>query len=783
MALLLDELNPLPFQCMQTKLLTTDLSMRLGPRMKAIRTPGFLIYMGGYMALLFWFKHVDFYHTQFATKGMPVVANNLFRVLFIFYLFWIVYAAGALALRRLGKFSELRTIERLVLRFFAGAGLWHIALLALGYLNSYTVPVAIAITVPALIYAYPDAWRAASRCRHSIFALSTADRHDRIMACCIAVAAALLLIIKGLYPGGGHDYYTHYFYYYQSVIKHAGIWPNEVWYHYYYSKGLGLYFLGMLLTDPLAPQLVTSCFMAVAAAAIYLAAREIAPATNWPVASVFLFVGFYVLTPNWGEFEKQHEFNTALIVGVIWMALRALRTHDRSARIFVAVCGLGIATAIVINTQIGAFYAAVFGIVALVLATLRDFRAATLCAGLSMWVGVVVALILILNYVTTGLPIDQPITRFWDWANVEKLYELGSLPMVLNLYLGTKGLIAEQFPLLSHNSYKLVVQTLRLDLLYPLIWLAAITAVLAFRGRKKERTTPLRNPATSHTLIITAACVLVFVSIALTIGRTQPVSYHRYSTFTVPVIILLGVALWHSTMPFPNTAFFRLQNRWTPLAVVGLCFLILVADTRVFRHLDVPTNPFRFVSGIMSIDDAYSRPTTWSFHSPWGAIYPGARAAYSIVGPRIPIWTFHVHTYCMLPDCTMEAFMSFNMTKRWDEIMFGAPEKAREILQAAGIDYFLFSSELTITDPVPLSKLFSPDHIAENLALRWTDGTTSLLTWPGPDTRPLDEAWLAKYRKSVADLHSFPNSYMDMLRGIYERFYAMPHPWKPIALP
>ena len=750
--------------------------------MKAARTPGFLVYMGGYAALLAWFKLVDVYHAHFATKGLIVVAYNAFRILLIFYLFWIVYAAGALVLRRLDRFSELQTIERLVLAFFAGAGLWHIALLVLGYLNFYTVPVAIAITVPAIIYAYPDAQVAVSRCRHYISSLSTADRHDRIMGCCIAIAAGLLLIIKGLYPGGGHDYYTHYFYYYQSVIKHAGIWPNEVWYHYYYSKGLGLYFLGMLLTDPLAPQLVTSCFMAVAAATLYLAVREIAPATNWPMASVFLFVAFYIVTPYWGEFEKQHEFNTALIVGIIWMTQRALRAQGHSKRGFAVACGLAVATAIIINTQMGAFYAAVFGIVALVLAMLRDFRAGALCAGLSAWAGGLVVLVLVLNYVTTGLPIDQPITRFWPWTDVEKLYTLGSLPMVLNLYLGTKGMIAAQFPLLSRDSLNLIMQTLRLDLLYPLIGLSAITAFLAFRGQKDARTATHRNAATTYTLVISAVCVVVCVAIALSIGRAQPVSYHRYSTFVVPVVILASVALWHVALR-PGTMVFRLQTRWTPLLVAALCVLVLVRDNRLYHHVDIPANPFRFAGGVLSIDDAYSRPPAWPPHAPWGAIYPGSRSAYAIVGQRTPIWTMHIHSYCMLPDCTMEAFISFNMTKRWDRIMFGSPEEAREILQAAGINYFLFSSELGIADPIPRSRLFSPDNIANNLALRWTDGTTSLLTWPGPDTRPLDEAWLAKYRKSVADLHSFPNSYVDALRGIYEGFYAMPHPWKPIALP
>ena len=180
--------------------------------MQAAHTPGFLIYMGGYAAMLAWFKLADVYHSYFAAKGLIVVSYNVFRVLFIFYLFWIVYAAGALALRRLGKFSELQIIERLVLGFFAGAGLWHVALLALGYLNLYTFPVAIVITVPAAIYAYPDVRDRPRRDFAAIF-----SRYGRPIGTIASWRAAspsppaLLLIIKGLYPGGGHDYYTHYF--------------------------------------------------------------------------------------------------------------------------------------------------------------------------------------------------------------------------------------------------------------------------------------------------------------------------------------------------------------------------------------------------------------------------------------------------------------------------------------------------------------------------------------------------------------------------------------------
>src|SRR5215211_760471 len=105
----------------------------------------FLAYVAGYCALVAWFKWVDVYHAHFAAAGPLVLTYNAFRVLFIFYLFWIVHAAGALLLRAVagntGK--SVSPLEHLALSFFAGAGVWHVALLALGYLNLYTVPVAV----------------------------------------------------------------------------------------------------------------------------------------------------------------------------------------------------------------------------------------------------------------------------------------------------------------------------------------------------------------------------------------------------------------------------------------------------------------------------------------------------------------------------------------------------------------------------------------------------------------------------------------------------------------
>jgi hypothetical protein len=107
----------------------------------------------------------------------------------------------------------------------------------------------------------------------------------------------LIAVGKGLFPGGGHDYYTHYFPYYLEVVKNHNIWPNDVWYHYYYSKGSGLIFLSMLLTDPLSPQVVTMVFFTVSAVVVYCLLRKMTGSTMCANGCV-LYLAAFVWTPD-----------------------------------------------------------------------------------------------------------------------------------------------------------------------------------------------------------------------------------------------------------------------------------------------------------------------------------------------------------------------------------------------------------------------------------------------------------------------------------------------------
>ena len=126
--------------------------MRAGQICKCLPT---LLFTTGYACVLLWFYGVDVYHKHFSETGPLVLAHNFFRVLFIFYLFWMVHAAGTFLLQLVAKnLAGDGPLDRLALGFFAGTGVWHLALLVLGYFNLYTWTVAVAITLPVVALSY-----------------------------------------------------------------------------------------------------------------------------------------------------------------------------------------------------------------------------------------------------------------------------------------------------------------------------------------------------------------------------------------------------------------------------------------------------------------------------------------------------------------------------------------------------------------------------------------------------------------------------------------------------
>ena len=745
---------------------------------------GFVAFVGGYLLLIVWFKAVDVYHLHFATAGPLVVAYNAFRVLFAFYLFWIVYGAGAVVSRAVAgsTWRGLGILDRLALGSFAGAGVWHIVLLILGYAKAYTFPLLLALTLPVLALSFRDVAGTVLELRTWFATRRPRDAAMIVVGTIVVLSAITLLIVKGLYPGGEIDYFTHYFYYYLTVIERGDVWPNEVWYHSYYSKGAGLFFLGMILTDPLAPQLVTACFMAAAALVVHQMARRVAPGTPWPLVCVAVFLAAYIYTPTWAQFEKQHELNAALVIAIAWLSAQALAADARDRTLWLTASALTIVAAVLISTPTAIFVGTVFGMLALVLLLMRRPIQALLCVGLAAVAGLMLVSMLAINYVTTGLIDDRGLHALWRFADIEKLDRWNALANAIVLYWGRLGLQAEGVS--AHGIIRFLIYSLRLDLLYPLLIAGIVIAIAAMRVRLRTGTWagPIKTP---YQTAILAAMVLVSLAIGLTAGRGEQISFFRYSSYTVAVVILLAISLGSLPVASTQTWLARvMHDRRTALIALALTLATIVvaaSDRRRFFDAVLP-RAWHFATGTYSLDMAYTRQVGWP-NKPWGAIYPGARGAHAAAGPRTRIWSLHATSFCMLPDCRIESVDSFTLGAGWADVMFGSPEDARAALQASGHNYFLFSSELRVDDYLPRSPLFSPDNIGRYFGIRWTDGTTTLLTWLGADTAPLDQDWIATYRRAVEQspvVQSFP---YDDMKAIFARLAAMPRPWRALDLP
>jgi hypothetical protein len=678
-----------------------------------------------FTAVVLWFNVADFYHRNFFDRGAVVLVDNLIRIAFLLVLAWTVYAPGAaVAALLLPETRSLPMAERGVLGFAIGAALWHVLMMILGVAGLYYRSIMIGIVAVVLL----------ASCRHFAAICRTIQVKDlsrgaRASIVMIAIAGIWLLVVQGLYPGGGGDYYTHYFYYYLEAIQQHGLAPNDVWYHYYYSKGYGLVFLGMLLTDPEAPALVTWLCVIFAAVAMAVLANRIAPGSLWPGCVAGLYLLFYLVCISnrlAGHFQKGHEPVAAFIV---LMAVALCLARGQFTRAWMAVaasCGVTVA---ILAQPFGAVLAFYFAGWAL----LR--RKMMWQAGLSAAaIGGTVTAMLALNYWETGLANDQGGFEFLlRFADIERLDRWGVLPQIVTT-VWIRDNYAGEVPGWDVALTTMPHYFLRLDQLWVFL---AMAAGLLLAARQKR----VPDQGAAVVIGVMGSLAALFAAIGIVAGRPQPGSFERATSFFFPLLMLLAMAvcIWGS------------PARWTRPFRDGMQPLLLTIGTLLVwagtadwpqRVARVSDNGLRFFTGRYSLAEAYDRQQGGR---ELGGINPQALAASRQVPPGTAIWATTVYAYCMAPNCRMESVYSFKQSARLDEILTAPPQRGRELLQAAGINYFLVLSNVALVDLLPYSPLFSPDTIGDCLALKWTDGSAFLLTWKGPDTTPLTPEFYKTY--------------------------------------
>ena len=715
------------------------------------------VLLGGFIGVVLWFDQVDFYHKHFFDTGAIVFADNVMRIVFVGMFSWLIYAPGAAVAALVTTPAErvaLSPAERAVLGFGIGVGIWHVVMLILGVLDLYYRSALAGLCFVVLIVSSRHfAHVAVAGCR-ALADRFTALRQRRaspqeVGAILIVVVAAWLLLRRGLFPGGSGDYYTHYFYYYLEVLKNHGLEPNDVWYHYYYSKGCGLTFLGMLLTDPEAPALTTFACVVFAAVAIATLATRMAPGSLWPAAGAVIYLLYYLLSFSdigGSEFQKDHEEIAALVVLTAWALCMVGCAPPRPFRVMAASSAIAAA---IVTQAVGVLLSVFVGLLSVWSIPHRRWREMWAYCAVAAAIAVAVLAMFALSYVQTGLASDQALDLMLRFADVSRLDRWGVIPQVIAVAWIRDNYLA-LVPPFGWDVFKQLIQFMRLRGLWPFLIGPIVAAVIIYvidrfaPWKRPRRSEPAEASFAGATAVRLAALLLFFIVIALLAGRAQSISFERLSSFFVPLLVLFAITAGAWLLNG------KLQSRGDPWTWTVLPAVLLIAVLGAWQGKDhwsrrLPgetANALRFFSGRFSLADAYMHATSgYAF----GAINPEALKAARQVHYGTPIWSTNVNSYCMVPGCLIEDVISFKMSDRLDEILGGDPELARQRLQEAGLNYFLFMKDYRVLDLLPYSRLFAPETIGRYLGVKWSDDSTFLLTWIGPDTTPIGPDFLDAY--------------------------------------
>lgn len=721
-----------------------------------------ILLLAGYLATICFFAVIDPYHNAFfGTKY--VFVYNILRLALTGYMVFCVYAAGSLALRALfrRRVATLPVLNYFLLCFFVGAGLWQIFMLAVGHLSLLNRTVALVATAPLILFKgndLRDLGRAMRSATGGWWSANSSWRRFAIAALALACAAAFAMVVltKGVYPGGGHDYWLHYFYFFDFALDAQSTLPNRAWYHYFYSKGMGITFLSMVLSDPMGGQLAGLAFLSIGALTLFAVIRRMGASTALALASSTLLLLFYVHTPGigeiaqnggWGHLQKNHLTNTVLLFGIVWMVTELVQAEEQNRRFWMTGIVAAIVALSLVSTQSMLLVGLFAALMMLALSVRRRVGPAiymflTGCAAAVCLCGV-----LLLNYAVTGVPLDQFIPEFWPIIDLQKLKPFGGLQTAVIIHQALTGLRSIAAPFVSLGTMELLGNAFFLYVTGPLLLFGLLPILCALALRRRSRLLPpWDGKSTLAALSLFLATVLVA---ALTAGPAQKISFARFSDFSLFALVAIAAGLWQ----FLTQRVANLASGWrrrvaagAPFAILGLTALAFLFAYAGPLRVTI-ANGLRYFSGQMSIYSAFKHQEAQAGSLPWGAIHPGAESAWLFLGPAVRIESLHIHTYCMLPDCWMQSWASFPLGEDFQQVFYGTPDEARAALQAEKVDHFLYVKSLRMESELPLTALFSPDNIGDYLGVEWTDGDAYLLTWLGPPSvRRLPPDWIDEYR-------------------------------------
>jgi hypothetical protein len=549
----------------------------------------------------------------------------------------------------------------------------------------------------------------------------------------------VLLLHKGIFPGElDSDVWVAYLHYYKEVSANGGIWPNDLWCHFYVSKGAGLFFMASLLTDVMSTPIVSWCFVIITAIIVYDNLSKHISDFLWPLLGALLVLlslsaitNQYVIENTTSSFFKHHIVLMAFIAFAFWCGIRFTHNLSNETAWLLGISGslsffyIGI----YISTTVIPIIAIWFFEVAIISFLYKKASQTLILTGFALAVLFGALMGFFINYSITGLAdITPPLGLMWKFADKERFEKFWSPWIVEYYYL---ALSFDSSPVILSNILRVdinwVAQLCRTWFFKAVPLLSILIVLTALVGAIFSMNS-WRHGIYNRKHYIYILYTVLFIGNALLFAQffKNHSSLFRLYNFAVIFVILVVIMFWAAVL--------GPMSRRKP-AIVAVIILLsagfFIKDLPLHITKDRIEVLWQYIAGKISTKDAVADTDSliYSYIKNDTGLSHFIEANRHIKGGGKMLY--------MGQDCGPGYFFpnmvlsepSYALGDMYHLALFGSPEEARSAYQKLGINYFALNLRRQFFVGLPFSPLFNPENVQRYLDLIWSDGDFYLLTW------------------------------------------------------
>jgi hypothetical protein len=718
---------------------------------------GSAIFAASYLFFIFLFKWLDVWNSHFEKGGMIYVFYHFLRCVFLFYFIAIVFACGHLLLKFLLKKtdrSNLSSLDMFLLSSYLGAAVLTLVMFVLGLLKlNYTVT-ALIITIPAAFFAYSEFMQIFPSWRRNFSDFVSQHFKDKgdfngiatfLIVFTIVIQIIYLFIVKGLLPDLiTNDTVGHYLPYYQEVLNTHSIWMNKFFFHFYYSKGAGLFFLTGLLTDIQTIQIVSFYFLLMSVLTLVALVRKIANDNFiWMLVAVSVYLSSSMITLETGlivaEFQKPHIMLGSFIVFMTYLSVSSFSIPESLNSLWFIFLFIVVSAIIVITPVSFIFIFPYLILLSVFLFVIKRRDLLKMTAFSIVSAGFIFMLIIVINYVFSGMAEATPLPWFFEHRNESALRSwispnaiLFQIQMNLQSGEGAGAILPSNIfdvSKLIENIWFVLYDKNMIPAPIFIMLLLAVVAILIAAVKKKI------IPLNITYNIVPSIFMLVIIVILFTV--IQQHSIYRYAFFLeyFRISLYMYIILFSITLiPAP------VNIRKYLVTVVALIIFSFPVYQFFHSAAESQVEKYSFVSGKSSFAELYKRR--------WEVTSIGLQIQKLIgANNKIIVMNFLPGFYGIPKSNFQRPLMcDYNTDGDFETILFGSPEKAMGILKEKNINYALIILDRPFIFTV-YAPLFAPENLQTYFKIAATGDNMLLLTWRSSKDALIDNQIISVYGK------------------------------------